>query len=227
MPSPDRPPPPVVRVLQRAVAAPLRGVLRPRVEGVDSVPAGGPLLLAPNHRSFLDHFLLLATSPRAVWFLGKAELARGLSGRLNVAFGMVPIERGAADRDAVAAVATLLHQGEAVAVFPEGTRSTTGELFRFRSGIARLATAAEAPVVPVGLVGTERIWPVGTRRPVRPPRRGELLVRFGSPLPPPAGSGLARRAFTEELWRRVADLSGQVRADRFAPIDDAHEGEPA
>ena len=110
-------------------------------------------------------------------------------------------------------------------VFPEGTRSTTGELFRFRSGIARLAGECGAPVVPVGLLGTADVWPLGFARPARLPGRGTVRVRFGAPLPAPDGNGAARRAFTQELWERVAALCEQPTADRFAPID--HQEEPA
>ena len=110
-PVPRLPAAPAVHRLQRAAAPPLRGLLRLAVEGAAHVPATGPVLLAPNHRSFLDHFAVLAAAPRPVWFLGKQELARGLSGRLNLAFGMVPIARGAADRDALGQVADLLALG--------------------------------------------------------------------------------------------------------------------
>lgn len=214
LPSPD-----AVHRLQRVAAPALRGLLRLRAEGREQVPARGPVLLAPNHRSFLDHFAVLAAAPRPVWFLGKTELARGPSGRLNLSFGMVPIDRGAADRDALAQIAELLARGEAVVVFPEGTRSATGELFRFRSGIARLAAECATPVVPVGLLGTAEVWPLGAAAPARRPRPGMVRVRFGAPLAPPGGNGSARRAFTQELWERVAALCEQERADRFAPID--------
>lgn len=208
----------VVPLLQRAISPPLLAALRAEVEDAAQVPRHGPLLLAPNHRSFLDHFAVLAAAPRPVWFLGKRELARGLTGRLNLAFGMVPIDRGAADRVALSAVADLLAAGAAVVVFPEGTRSPTGELFRFRSGIARLSAECGAPVVPVGLVGTAEVWPLGARGPVLLPARGTVRVRFGAPLPPPGRDGAARRAFTHELWARVAALCEQPRADRFAAV---------
>lgn len=217
--------PAVVERLQRAISPVLLALLRADVEGPAHVPAHGPVLIAPNHRSFLDHFAVLAAMPRPVYFLGKSELARGVSGRVNLGFGMVPIDRGAADRDALAVVGALLSRGAAVVVFPEGTRSLTGELFRFRSGIARLAAECHAPVVPVGLLGTAEVWPLGSPRPVRRPGRGTVRVRFGAPLPAPAADGAARRAFTAELWDRVAALCGQSQADRFAPIDGAPQGE--
>lgn len=205
--------------LQRLLAAPLRMWLRAQVDGAAHVPAHGAVLLAPNHRSLLDHFLVAAASPRRVHFLGKQELAHGLVGRLYVAMGMVPIARGEADREALRVVERLLAAGEAVVVFPEGTRSPTGELFRFRSGIARLASATGAPVVPVGLLGAATIWPRGRSRPVRRPRPGEVTVRFGAPLAAPGDAGAERRVFSEQLWRDVAALCEQPLADRFAPVE--------
>lgn len=213
--------------VQRLLATPLRTWLRLRVEGAAQVPSEGAVLLAPNHRSLLDHFLVAAASPRTVYFLGKQELARGLVGRLYVAMGMVPIARGEADREALAAVERLLAAGEAVVVFGEGTRSPTGELFRFRSGITRLASATGAAVIPVGLLGADLIWPRGRSRPLRRPRLGELTVRFGTPLAAPGEAGADRRAFSERLWHDVGALCGQPLADRFAPVEqDTPHGEP-
>jgi 1-acyl-sn-glycerol-3-phosphate acyltransferase len=213
--------------LQRLLVPPLRAWLRAGVEGAAHVPQQGPVLLAPNHRSLLDHFLVAAASPRPVYFLGKQELARGMVGRLYLAMGMVPIARGEADREALAAVERLLAAGKAVVVFPEGSRSPTGELFRFRSGITRLASAAGAPVVPVGLLGAATIWPRGRSRPLRRPRPGEVTVRFGAPLGPPGATGAERRAFSEQLWRDVGALCGQPLADHFAPVEhDTLSGQP-
>lgn len=213
--------------VQRLLAVPLRTWLRLRVEGAAQVPAQGPVLLAPNHRSLLDHFMVAAASPRTVYFLGKQELARGLVGRLYLAMGMVPIARGEADREALDAVERLLTAGEAVVVFGEGTRSPTGELFRFRSGITRLASATGAPVVPIGLLGADAIWPRGRSRPVRRPRPGELTVRFGAPLAAAGEGGAERRAFGERLWHEVGALCGQPLADRFAPVEqDMAHGHP-
>lgn len=193
-------------------------VLRAEVSGREHVPQSGGVVLAANHRSFLDHLLLGAAAPRALHFLGKSELATGFSGKLNIAFGMVPVARGTADLAALDVIGDLLRNGAAVALFPEGTRSPTGELFRFRSGVSRIAATAGVPVVPVGLIGTEVVWPRGEKPVLRRPAKGVLAVRFGPPMDAPADDGRARRAFTEALHAEVARLSQQQVADRFAAI---------
>lgn len=192
--------------------------LRAEVTGASNVPPTGGVLLAANHLSFLDHLLLSAAAPRPLRFLGKTELTKGIGGRINLAFGMVPIERGTADLATLDVVTDLLTEGHAVAIFPEGTRSPTGELFRFRSGLARVAASAQVPVVPVGLVGTDAVWPRGERPHVRRPRKGLLKVVYGTPLDPPQADGRSRREFTEALHAAVAELTGQAPADRFAAI---------
>lgn len=189
-----------------------------QVTGRDHVPAHGGVLLVANHRSWLDHFVLGAACPRPMRFLGKASLATGLSGRFNLAMGMIALERGAADLAALDAVTAALRDDDVVGIFPEGTRSPTGELFRFRSGMSRVAAAAGAPVVPVGLIGTAAVWPLGHSRPVT---RGGVEVHFGPVVGPPAPDARSRRAMTAEVHARVAALCRQPLADHFAPIPDS------
>jgi 1-acyl-sn-glycerol-3-phosphate acyltransferase len=202
----------------RWLGPPIHRLLRADVSGTEHVPARGGLLVAANHLSFLDHFLLFSVSPRPLLFVGKSELTRGIGGRINLAFGMIPVDRGRGDLEALNPVAEVLSAGRAVAIFPEGTRSPSGELFRFRSGLARLSAMAQVPVVPVGLVGTDVVWPRGEHPALSRPAPGVLQVRFGPALTPPEPDARARREFTETLHDAVAKLSGQGRADRFAPI---------
>jgi 1-acyl-sn-glycerol-3-phosphate acyltransferase len=192
--------------------------LRVEVTGREHVPPSGGVLFAANHRSFLDHYLLSAASPRPMRFLAKAELAHGLVGRFHTALGMITVERGTGNLDVLNLVTGLLRAGEAVGIFPEGTRSPTGELFRFRSGLTRLAAAAHVPVVPVGLIGTAQVWPRGHRPSWRRPDPGVLAVRFSEVIGPPEDNPRSRRDLTAAIYERVADLCGQPPADRFAPI---------
>lgn len=207
-----------MRFAHRWIGPPFLRRLRAEVTGDDRVPRSGGFVLAANHRSFLDHFLLSAATHRPPRFLGKDELARGLAGRFNLAMGMVPVSRGTADTAALDLVTEMLREGAALALFPEGTRSPTGALYRFRSGLARIVAEAQVPCLPVGLVGTAQVWPRKERPTLRRPPEGTLAVHFGEPMPPPDSSPRARREFTARVREQVASLCGQPMADEFAPI---------
>lgn len=193
-----------------------------RTEGRAHLPAAGPVILASNHLSFIDSVVIRLAAPRRVTFLAKAEYftGRGLRGRLTrwffTAAGSVPVVRGQ-HRAATAALDTALEVlagGNVFGIYPEGTRSLDGRLYRGRTGVAWLALTSGAPVVPVALEGTERLQPVGKRI----PRPARVTVRFGEPLRftgDPA-SARTRRTVTNEVMRAIGELSGQEHADRFA-----------
>ncbi|TDV44881.1 lysophospholipid acyltransferase family protein [Actinophytocola oryzae] len=193
-----------------------------RTEGRHHVPPHGPVILASNHLSFIDSVVLRLAAPRRVAFLAKAEYfaGRGLRGRLVrwffTAVGSVPVERGQhrASTAALTTALTVLDGGNVFGIYPEGTRSLDGRLYRGRTGVAWLALTSGAPVVPVALEGTDRLQPVGKRIP-RPHR---VTVRFGPPLrfTGDAASARTRRVVTNEVMCSIAELSGQERADRFA-----------
>ena len=173
-----------------------------KVVGVEHLPRQGAVILAANHLSFFDTVVLMFSVPRRTYFVGKAEyMDSWTTRRLFPAFGLIPIERSAA-RQAMAALsvaADALGQGHVLGIYPEGTRSRDGLLHRGHTGVAQLAMMSGALVVPVGLVGTDRIQPVGARLP-RPFRRAE--IRFGPALDPAAYSG-SSPASTADVDRRL------------------------
>lgn len=203
----------------RLVIAPLaRLVYRPVVEGRENVPLRGPVIIAPNHLSFIDSVVIPLVAPRPVAFLAKAEYfrQRGLRGRVVraafTALGAVPVERGGhrAAREALEAARQVLAEGGAFGIYPEGGRSRDGRLHRGRTGVAWLALASGAPVVPVALLGTDRIQPVGARF----PRIRRVTVRFGQPIripcpDPSVPAARARRAATDDIMSAIQALSGQ------------------
>jgi 1-acyl-sn-glycerol-3-phosphate acyltransferase len=208
--------------LVNAVVSPLaRVVWRPTVEGVDNVPATGGVLLASNHLSFVDSVVIPVVAPRKVVFLAKAEYfdGPGVKGRLSKAWfeglGMVPVNRDdtRAALDSLDIALEVLGRGEAFGLYPEGTRSRDGRLYRGKVGVAQLALQSGAPIVPVGLIGTQDLQPVGTRV----PRLADVTVRFGRPLhvagrydgvPP----GRARREITDLVMAEIQKLTGQEMA---------------
>jgi 1-acyl-sn-glycerol-3-phosphate acyltransferase len=203
----------------RTVVPPLaRAVWRPTVEGKENVPATGPVIVASNHLSFADSLVIPIVAPRKVVFMAKQDYftGRGPKGTLQRAWftgmGMVPVDRD----DTRAALASLdvalevLGRGEAFGIYPEGTRSRDGRLYRGRTGVAHLALTSGAPVVPVGLVGTQDLQPVGRRL----PRLADVTVRFGEPLTfqsryDGVPSGRARREVTDLVMNAIQKLSGQ------------------
>lgn len=203
-------------VARRVVRPLLRAWLRLRVEGEHHVPADGPVLIASTHASHADSMALGAAAPRPVFFLGDRRLmAWPVLGRFLPRLGMVPLRRGEGDRAAMQVLADMLAAGQAVVVYPEGSRSRDGRVYRPRSGVSRLAAASGAPVVPASVVGTYEVWPTGRRPRLR---GGRVVIRFGPPLDPPANTPGDRRRFNRELHDVLVALSGAPRADTFAPV---------
>ncbi|UOQ57926.1 1-acyl-sn-glycerol-3-phosphate acyltransferase [Leucobacter allii] len=208
-----------VFTIGRAVLRPLlRLRFRPRISGAEHVPDRGPVLLASNHLSGIDTILIPSFSPRKVQFLAKASLfSSRLGGWFFRSIGAVPVHREAssAAQAALDAGREVLAAGNVFAVFPEGSRSRDGRLYRGRGGAAWLALETGAAVVPVGLVGTNRA--------LRDPATGRvprMEVRFGAPLDlADLGAlprGRARREATERIMAAIAALTGQELADDHA-----------
>ncbi|MFJ6383331.1 lysophospholipid acyltransferase family protein [Kitasatospora sp. NPDC092039] len=207
-----------------------RGIWRPVIEGIENVPRKGGVILASNHLSFIDSVVIPLTAPRRVHFLAKAEYftGTGLKGRLSKGFfeaiGAVPVERGTY-RSAQASLESalqILEDGKAFGIYPEGTRSLDGRLYRGKTGVAWLALTAGVPVVPVALEGPEQILPVGKRV----PRLRKVTVRFGEPLHfdglhGQARSLKARRQVTDEVMAAIQRLSGQEVAESYNEVPKA------
>ncbi|MGQ4422537.1 lysophospholipid acyltransferase family protein, partial [Streptomyces violaceoruber] len=188
-------------VFIKAVLGPImRLMFRTRVEGVENIPGDGPVILAGNHLTFIDSVIMPLTCDRQVFLIGKDEYVtgKGLKGRLMAWFftgvGMVPVDRDGG-RGGVAALMTgrrILEEGHVFGIYPEGTRSPDGRLYRGRTGIARLTLMTGAPVVPFAVIGTDKLQPggAGLPRPGRVTGRGEQGAR---PFGPPGEQGLFGR----------------------------------
>lgn len=214
------------RVLKYVILGPLlRLMFRPRIEGMENVPEDGAAIVAGNHLSFADHFLMPAILPRRITFLAKAEYftGPGLKGRLTAAFfrsvGQIPVDRsgGKAAQSAVTAALEVLDRGELLGIYPEGTRSHDGRLYKGRTGVAVMALRAHAPVIPCAMVGTFELQPPGRKI----PRIGRVTIRFGEPLDFSRYDGMdgeryAVRAVTDEIMYAVLAMSGQEYVDRYA-----------
>jgi 1-acyl-sn-glycerol-3-phosphate acyltransferase len=201
----------------RLASYPLRRLwLDIRLEDEANVPGTGGVVLAANHLSFLDSVLLMYSLPRQVSFLGKAEyLAAWPSRKLFPAAGMIPVDRsGRGVVQSLAWASNRLRTGGVVGIFPEGTRSRDGLLHEGHPGVAHLALRTGAPIVPVGIIGSDVAQPPGARVPAR---GATVRLRFGSPIDlgrwvdqPP--NGATRREITAEVMDAIAALSGQTHA---------------
>ena len=201
----------------------LKILFRPRAWGVKNVPRRGPVILASNHLSFSDHFFGPLPVPRKVIFLAKSEYftGRGLKGLISKVFftgvGQIPLDRagGPASEQAIRTGLGVLAAGHVLGIYPEGTRSPDGRLYRGKTGVARLAVESGAPVVPCAMIDTFQFQPPGT---LWPNTRFRPAVRFGEPLDfsryhGQEADGQLLRAITDEIMRAIAKLSGQEYVD--------------
>ncbi|MEV0038810.1 lysophospholipid acyltransferase family protein [Streptomyces sp. NPDC056909] len=213
-------------VLKYVLLGPLLRVLfRPRIEGLEHIPAEGPAIIAGNHLSFSDHFLMPAILKRRITFLAKAEYftGPGLKGRLTAFFfrgaGQIPVDRSGkeAGKAAIREGLGVLAKDELLGIYPEGTRSHDGRLYKGKVGVAVMAIRGQVPVVPCAMVGTFEIQPPGQVV----PRIRRVTIRFGEPLEFARYAGLenqkaAVRAVTDEIMYAILGLSGQEYVDRYA-----------
>lgn len=196
-----------------------------RVIGASNIPEEGGAILAGNHISVADSFFAPLHISRRVTFLAKSEYftEKGLKGRLKRLFftgvGQVPIDRGGASaaHDALATGVRLLGEGKLLGIYPEGTRSPDGKLYKGKTGVARMALQASVPVIPWVMVGTDRVNPIGSK--IWRPRRIKLII--GRPLDfsryeGMAGDRFVERSMTDEIMYRLMELSGQEYVDIYA-----------
>ncbi|MCW2133249.1 lysophospholipid acyltransferase family protein [Arthrobacter sp. VKM Ac-2550] len=202
----------------------VRLLFRPWIKGLDNIP-DGPAILASNHMSFSDSIFLPLAVPRPVVFLAKSEYfnGRGLKGRMTAAFfrltNQLPMDRsgGAASASSLSGGADVLNAGGLLGIYPEGTRSPDGRLYRGKTGVAKLVLSTGVPVVPVAMIGTDKVQPIGRRIPnIR--RVGTII---GKPLDFSRYKGLEndrfiQRSVTDEIMYEIMRLSGQEYVDVYA-----------
>ena len=220
--------------LSRLVAGPfLRGLWRPEVTGAEYVPQTGGAILASNHLSILDSVFLPFMLKRPVTFTAKSEYftsrhpAMRLMGRYLRSTGQIPVDReGArAAQATLEAALDLLRQGQLFGIYPEGTRSPDGRLYRARPGVGWLALNSGLPVIPVAMIGTDRVLPPGHSV----PRLGKVRIKIGKPMTfgaetdgqtggKPEAPGKVRRAIADEVVRAIHELSGQEYVPMYASV---------
>ena len=203
----------------------LRLIFRPQVEGREHVPATGPAIIASNHLSFSDSIFMPLMVKRRVTFVAKSEYftGKGLKGWLTKMFfvgtGTIPVDRSGG-RAAQAAIETglrVLREGNVFGIYPEGTRSPDGRLYRGKTGVARLALESGAPVIPVVMLNADEIQPPGKIL----PKIKQVRIRFGAPLDfsryrGMAGDRFIERAVTDEIMYELMELSGREYVDVYA-----------
>jgi 1-acyl-sn-glycerol-3-phosphate acyltransferase len=212
--------------MKNLVAGPiLKTVFRPWVTGLDNIPKKGGVIIASNHLSFIDSVFLPLVLDRRIFFLAKSDYfkGRGLKGWATKAFmngtGMLPIDRsgGKASEASLNTGLKVLHDGEVLGIYPEGTRSHDGKLYRGRTGVARMILEGNVPVVPVAMIDTEKVMPIGTKI----PKVQRIGIVIGEPLDFSRFAGLEGdrfilRSITDEIMYELNRLSGQEYVDIYA-----------
>jgi len=213
-------------VMKRIFLGPvLKLLFRPWVKGLDNLPENGPAILASNHLSFSDSIFMPLMVPRPVVFLAKAEYftGKGIKGKLTALFfrltNQLPMNRsgGAASANSLSTGADVLAQGGLLGIYPEGTRSPDGKLYRGKVGVAKLVLASGVPVIPVAMIGTDKVQPIGRTL----PNIRRIGMIFGAPLDFSRYQGLAddrfvQRSVTDEIMYELMRLSGQEYVDVYA-----------
>ena len=203
----------------------MRVLARPTVEGLDRIPEHGGAILASNHLAVADSFLLPLLVRRRITFLAKREYFTqpGLLGWLKKMFfmgvGQVPVDRssGSAAQAALDTAVRLLREGTLLGIYPEGTRSPDGRLYKGKTGVARMALEANVPVIPVAMIGTDELNPIGSRM----WRPHHVHIRIGEPLDFSRYAGMAgdrfiERSMTDEIMYTLMELTGQTYVDMYA-----------
>ena len=213
------------RFMKATLGTLLRVFYQPWIRGAENLPATGAAILASNHLAVIDSFFLPLMMPREIVFLGKADYVqgRGIRGRLVAWFmrgvGLIPVDRagGKASEAALNAGLARLKEGGLFGIYPEGTRSPDGRLYRGKTGVARLALESGAPVVPVAMIGTNIAQPIGKRI----PKLKRIGVVMGEPMDFSRYAGMENdrfvlRSITDEIMYELMRLSGQEYVDMYA-----------
>lgn len=209
-----------------AIGPAIQVSFHPWVEGLENIPLDGPAILASNHLSFSDSIFLPVVVPRKITFLAKSDYFNtpGLKGKATAAFfkgaGQVPVDRtgGNASTAAITTGVRVLNEGNLLGIYPEGTRSPDGKLYRGKTGVARMALEARVPVVPIAMMNTDKVQPVGRSR----PNFGvDVGVKIGKPLDFSRFYGMeddrfVLRSLTDEIMYKIMEQSGQEYVDMYA-----------
>jgi 1-acyl-sn-glycerol-3-phosphate acyltransferase len=212
--------------MKNLVAGPiLKTVFRPWVSGSENIPEKGGVILASNHLSFIDSVFLPLVMQRRIFFLAKSDYfhGKGLTGWITKTFfkgtGMLPIDRsgGKASEASLNTGLRVLHEGEVLGIYPEGTRSPDGKMYRGRTGVARMILEAHVPVIPVAMIDTEKVMPVGRKI----PKVRRIGIVFGEPMDFSRFEGLESdrfilRSITDEIMYELNRISGQEYVDVYA-----------